>query len=167
MSAFRYQTYQPAISPAAARASEIEARLSAAREESFRAGFLAGQAAATEAHLEDQSRLSGDLIEHLQDSRLTNEAARRHVSGSLAPMVEALCAAIAPSLADAGFAAEVGRLVAQAIEAAPDALPRLRCAPEVTAIVKALLAGRGVAARVEAAPELLPREAQIFWDPGL
>jgi hypothetical protein len=116
--------------------------------------------------LADDARLSSDLIEAINDARLSNEAARRHVSASLVPMIEALYAAITPALAEAGLISEIGRLVARAIEAAPGAKPHLRVSPELAPVVDGLLAERGIEAEVEEAPELLPREAQVFWDQG-
>lgn len=166
MTAIRLQTFAPAPDPGRARAAELDRRIAAAREEAYRAGFLAGQSAATEAYLEDQARLTSDLIEALDDARLSNEAARRHVAASLAPMVEALCGAITPALAETGLLDEIARLVAQALRAAPEARPRLRCAPELAGTLRGLLAARGLEAEIEAAPELLPREAQLHWDQG-
>ena len=81
-------------------------------------------------------------------------------------MVEALAAAIAPALAEAGLGAEIARLVERALIQAPEARPRLRCAPEVAERLGAMLRQMGFDAVVEAAPELLPREAQVFWDQG-
>jgi hypothetical protein len=165
MSVFRLETFSPGAGHARLRPDAAPA-LRAARDEAWRAGFVAGQAAATEEFVEDQSRLTAELIEAISDARMTNEAARRHVAASLAPMVGALCAAVAPALAEAGLAAEVGRLVALALEAAPGARPRVRCAPELAPRLEALLAGRDLAADIEEAPELLPREAQVLWDQG-
>lgn len=169
MSSFRLQTFEPGAPDrrqATAKAEEIARRLEAEREEVYRAGFLAGQEAATEAHLNDQSRLTSELVEAIGDSGLTNEAARRHVAASLAPVVGALFDALTPTLAEAGLASEIVGLVANAIETAPNARPRLRCAPELAVAVRALLNERGLEAKVEEAPELLPREAQLFWDQG-
>jgi hypothetical protein len=165
MSAYRLETFAPA-SGLRVRPPAPERRLEVVREEAWRAGFVAGQAAATESFLQDESRLTSELVEAIADARLTNEAARRHVAGSVAPMVEALATAVAPALAAAGIAAEIARLVERALIAAPDAVPRLRVAPELAGRVGRLLADRGLAATVEEAPELLPREAQVFWDQG-
>ena len=41
------------------------------------------QAIATEANLDDQTRLTSAFIEALSDARVTNEAARRHVAAQL------------------------------------------------------------------------------------
>ncbi|WP_299131636.1 hypothetical protein [uncultured Amaricoccus sp.] len=166
MTAFRLQTFAPAADPARARAAELDRRLGAAREDAYRDGFLAGQSAAVENFLGDQARLTSDLIEALNDASLGNEAARRHVAASVAPMVRALCEAITPALAETGLFAEISRLVTVALDAAPEARPRLRCAPELAPTLTSILAERGIAATVEAAPELLPREAQVFWDQG-
>lgn len=166
MTAYRLQTFEPGEDDALARALDIERRISDAREEARAEGYLRGQAAAAEAYLADQARLTGELIEALSDARLTNEAARRHVAASLAPVIEHLCAAITPALAETGLLAEITRLVARAIEAAPAALPRLRCAPDVAPVVAGILNARGLDAEVRAAPELGPREARIAWDQG-
>ena len=163
MSAYRLETF----APAAGRGSRLEdRRLKALREEAWKEGYLAGQAMAAESFLAEESRLTSDLVEAIADARVTNEAARRHVAGSLAPTIEALAATVTPALAEAGLGAEIARIVERAVAQAPAAVPRLRCAPEVAAGLEALLARRGLAATVEAAPELLPREAQIFWDQG-
>jgi hypothetical protein len=164
MSAYRLETFAPAFG-LRARSDPALQRLEAAREDAYHAGFLAGQSMATEAFLDDQTRLTSELIEAIADSRLTNEAARRHVAASAAPMIEALAAAIAPSLAAAGLGAEIARLVERALHAT-GARPRLRCAPELVETVEAALTQRGLAAAIEEAPELLPREAQVFWDQG-
>ncbi len=166
MTAFRLETFAPAADPARARADEAARRQEAAREEAYRDGFLAGQSAAMDSFLEDQARLTSDLIEALNDANLGNEAARRHVAASVAPMVRALCEAITPALAETGLFAEIARLVTLALEAAPEARPRLRCAPELVPTLEAILAERGLDATVEMAPDLLPREAQVFWDQG-
>jgi hypothetical protein len=164
MNAYRLETFAPV---SALRARPVaERRIEAVREEAWRSGFVAGQAAATEAFLEDESRLTSDLVEAIADARMTNEAARRHIALSLAPMIEALAAAVAPALADAGIGAEIARLVDRALAAAPEATPRLRLAPELAARIGKLLADRGLRATIEEAPELLPREAQVFWDQG-
>ena len=166
MSAFQLPNFAPASREALGRVSDTLSRLEAVREEAYGEGYLAGQAAATEVMLADDARLSSDLIEAINDARLSTEAARRHVSASLVPMIEALYAAITPALAEAGLISEIGRLVARAIEAAPGARPHLRVAPELAPVVGALLAGRGIEAVVEEGPELLPREARVFWDQG-
>jgi hypothetical protein len=166
MNAYRLETFTPASGPWRGRPNPIEQRVEAAREEAYHAGFLAGQAMAVEGFLEDQSRLTSELVEAIADARLTNEAARRHVIAGLAPMIESLAAAITPALAQAGLAAEIARLVERAVMQIPGARPRLRCAPEMVDTVAARLEERGLAAIVEEAPELLPREAQVFWDQG-
>jgi hypothetical protein len=164
MNAFRLQTFAPDPEAAAPRLSPRE--VAAAREEAWRAGYLAGEAAATEAHLDDQSRLTSAFVEALCDARLTNEAARRHVAASLAPMVGAIVAALTPALAEAGLAAEVVARVEAALAAAPEARPRLRVAPELAPVIRGLLAERGLVATVEPAPELMPREAVLHWEQG-
>lgn len=165
MNAFRLETFAPGA-PTLRRLSPHERALEAAREQAYQAGFNVGQGAATEAHLEDQSRLSAEFIEALQDARLTNEAARQHVVATLAPLLGALARSIAPALAEAGFAAEVERLTFDALAAAPASQPRLRVATEMAARIEAILAERGIDATVEPAPELLPREVRIFWEHG-
>lgn len=166
MSAYRLQTFAPDAGGAAPRVSPRERELAALREAAYGEGFLAGQAAATEAFLDDQTRLTSEFVEALNDARMTNEAARRHVAASLAPVAAALCEALIPALAAAGLAEEVAAHVARALAAAPEARPRLRCAPEIAVSIRGLLAERGLQASVEAAPELLPREAVLHWDQG-
>jgi hypothetical protein len=165
MSLFRLETFSPDATPAR-RVSPLERRIEGVREDAYQAGFVAGQGAATEGHLEDQSRLTAAFIEALEDARMTNEAARRHVAASLAPVMAALARTVAPALAEAGLAAEVERLAARALAAAPEARLRLRVSPEMTAHIVHILSVRGFDATVEPAPELLPREVQIFWDQG-
>jgi len=165
MNAYRLERFSPGASNAPSP-SMIERRIDAVREDSYRLGFLAGQAAANEAFLDDQGRLTSALVEAIADTRVTNEAARRHVAASIGPMIAALAAGIAPALAEAGLGPEIVRIVERAVLQAPGARPRLRCAPEVAGRLSALLAARGLDAAVEEAPELLPREAQIFWDQG-
>lgn len=165
MNAYRLETFTPSALPVR-RVSPQERQLEAARAQAHEDGFVAGQVAATEAHLEDQSRLTAEFLEALEDARMTNEAARRHVVASLAPVLGALARTIAPAIAEAGLAAEVERLTARALAAAPESRPRLRVAPEMAARIGAILTERGIDATVEPAPELLPREIQIFWDNG-
>lgn len=164
-SGFRLRTFSPGRSGPDGPCAEDRAD-AALRDEGYRSGYVEGQAAATEAHLEDQTRLTAALVEALEDAALTNEAARRHVAASLSPMIEALVRAVTPALAEAGLSREVARLVAEALDAAPDAVPHLRCAPELTKKLDGILAVRGLKARIETAPELLPREVTIAWDQG-
>ena len=96
MSAYRLETFPPASGPSAVKIGPLERRIEAAREEAYHDGYLVGQAAATDGFLEEQGRLTSELIEAINDARVTNEAARRHVAASLAPMVEALAAAVPP-----------------------------------------------------------------------
>lgn len=166
MSAYRLETFLPAAGPGMTRADPQKRRLDALREEAYTEGYLAGQAVATDGFLEEQGRLATEMIEAIDDARLTNEAARRHVAASLGPMVEALAGAITPALAEAGLGAEIAAIVERALIQAPAARPRLRCAPEVSRRLGGMLDRMGFDAAVEAAPELLPREAQIFWDQG-
>ncbi len=165
MTAFRLETFIPRTG-ASGSEDAVQARIDAAREEARAAGWLEGHAAATDAHLADDARLSSELIEALEDARLTNEAARRHVMASVAPLIETLFSAVAPSLAEAGLIGEIERLAARALDAAPEARLRLRCAPELAPRVGAVLRGRAVEASVEPAPTLMPREARIHWDQG-
>lgn len=165
MSAYRLETFLPAARPGARR-DPLERQIEAERERAYAEGYLEGQAAATDGFLEEQGRLTTELIEAINDARLTNEAARRHVAASLAPMIEALAGAIAPALADAGLGAEIAAVVERAVLQAPEARPRLRCAPEVAQRLEAMLGRMGFDATIEEVPELLPREAQIFWDQG-
>ena len=163
MSSFRLQNFAarpdagPRLSP-----DEVEA----IRAEAFREGFLAGEAAAAEAHLADQTRLTSELIEAISDARMTNEAARRHVAASLAPLAAAVVAALTPALAEAGLAAEVAARVEAALRTAPEARPRLRCAPELAPVIRGVLAERGLPASVEPNPAMPPREAILEWDQG-
>ncbi len=163
MSVYRLETFSPGL---AAVPEPTDRSVETAREEGWQEGFLAGQSAAAEAFLDDQSRLTSQLIEALEDGRLTTEAARHHVLRSIAPAIEALAGAIAPALAEAGLGPEIVRLVERALLQSPDARPRLRCAPEVVDRIRRALAHHGLDAVVEPAPELLPREAQVFWDHG-
>jgi len=164
MSVYRLRTFEPPADPAVPRLGPRE--VEAVRDAAFRAGFLAGQAQATEAHLDDQARLTAALVEAVEDAALTHEAARRHAVASLAPMVETLVAVLTPALAEAGLAAEIARRVDLALDAAPDCRPRLRCAPELAGPMRNVFADRGLSAEVEAAPDLLPREAELHWDHG-
>jgi hypothetical protein len=172
MSEFRLQEFSPGTRTETAadedrkRAEAIEARVQAEREDAYRAGYVDGQAAATEVHLEDQGRLTSELVEALYDAGMTNEAARTHVSASIAPLIEAIALAIAPSLAEVGMLGEISRIVCEAIDSAPNARPRIRCARELAVPLQRLVEGREISADIEEAPELLPREAQIFWDQG-
>jgi len=165
MTAFRLETFVPRTG-APGSEDAVQARIDAARDEARAAGWLEGQAAATDAHLADDTRLSSELIEALEDARLTNEAARRHVMASVAPLIDRLFTAVAPSLADAGLIGEIERLAARALDAVPDARLRLRCAPELAPRVESALRERGVEGTVEPAPTLMPREARIHWDQG-
>ena len=166
MSAYRLEKFSPAFSSAPAP-SAIERRIDTVREESYRLGFLAGQAAANEVFLDDQGRLTSDLVEAIADARLTNEAARRHVAASIGPMIEALAAGIAPALAEAGLGPEIARIVERALAQAPGARPRLRCAPEVAGRISALLAARGLDAAVEEAPGAPAARGAGLLGPGL
>ena len=168
MSAYRLETFAPATAAGAAlpRADPVAERIAALREEAWQEGYLEGQAAATEAYLDDQTRLTSAFIEALADARVTNEAARHHVVESVAPMIEALAGAIAPTLADAGLPGEIARLVERALLHAPAARPRIRLAPELCDRIETALRERGLAATLEEAPEFLPREVQVFWDQG-
>jgi hypothetical protein len=166
MSAYRLETFAPGVSVRPPRSDLAERCLATAREAGFAEGYVAGQAAATEAMLADDNRLTGELVEALQDARMTNEAARRHVVASHAPVLEAIVAAMTPALAAAGLGPELARAVERALAAAPKARPRIRCAPEMVDPLGDRLEARGVAAVIEAAPELLPREAQVFWEHG-
>lgn len=166
MSVYRLETFSPGMAVLAPRPDPLERRLAAAREAAYSEGFIAGQVAATEAMLAEDGRLTSELVEALADIRVTNEAARRHVAASLAPMLEAVVSAVTPALAATGLAAEVMRTVERAIAAAPKARPRIRCAPDVMDTLGDRLEARGLAAVVEAAPELLPREAQVLWEHG-
>ena len=168
MSAFRLQTFRPASpgAPAERLPTPTERAVAAAREEGYAAGFLAGQDAATEAHLSDQGRLTAELVEAIQDAVVTNEAARRNVAATLSPALRALAAVIAPALAEAGIGSEIAAILDRAVAAVPAARPRLRCAPELAPRLAGILRERGIDALIDPAPELLPREAQIFWDQG-
>ncbi len=170
MSNFRLQEFDPAQKQEGSddkdNSAEIEARIRTARDEAYAEGFLAGQSAATEAHLADQSRLTSELVEALNDAGMTNEAARMHVSATVAPLLESIALAIAPSLADAGMVSEIGRIVAEAVESAPNARPRIRCASELATPLNRLVEAQEISVDIEDAPELLPREAQIYWDQG-
>jgi hypothetical protein len=99
MSAYRLETFAPAAG-GAARAEPVERRLEAARRGAI-TGYLAGGDGT--ALPRRGGRLTSELVEAIADARVTNEAARRHVAQSLAPMVEALRRAVAPALADAGL----------------------------------------------------------------
>jgi hypothetical protein len=166
MNAYRLETFAPASGNPRGRKNPVEQQIESVREEAYHAGFLAGQAMATEAHLDDQRRLTAEFIEALADSRMSNEAARCHVVASLVPAIEALAAAIAPALAEAGLGREIARLVERAILTAPGVRPRLRVAPEMADTIADILQERGLGAVIEEAPDLMPREAQIFWDQG-
>ncbi len=167
MSAFRLETYAPADAGSGLRQpSPRDREIEAVREAAYRAGYLAGQAAASEAILDEQGRLTSDFVEALEDARMTNEAARRHVAASLAPVATAICTALTDVLAASGLAAEVAGRVEHALSTAPDARPRLRCAPELAATLRGILADRRLNAAVEPAPEMLPREVTLHWEQG-
>lgn len=167
MNAYRLETFSPSSSPGTNHPEGCTLRqLEAACGEAYRNGFAAGQSCAMEACLEDESRLTSELVEALADTRLTNEAARRHVAKSVAPVIEALVAGVSPALARAGLAPEVVSLVQRALARAPKVKPRLRCAPELATRIGRLLNERGLDADVEEGPELLPCEAKVYWDQG-
>ncbi|MEM8569619.1 MAG: hypothetical protein AAGG56_01810 [Pseudomonadota bacterium] len=146
--------------------AEIAAMIEQARSEGYSEGYLAGQAEATENHLADQGRLTSQLVEAIGDAGMTNEAARRHVSATVAPLIEAVAKAIAPSLAQSAMVGEIGRIVSDAVESAPDARPLVYCASELIAPLQRLIDEHELSAQVEEDPGLLPLEAKIFWDQG-
>ena len=82
MSGYRLETFLPATGPGFRREG-IERRLEAAREKAYTDGYLDGQAAATDGFLEEQGRLTTELVEAIEDARLSNEAARRHVAAEV------------------------------------------------------------------------------------
>jgi flagellar biosynthesis/type III secretory pathway protein FliH len=181
MTGFRFETFAPVSDrperrsssnrranaealPAAAAITEQD--LAVAREEAYRRGYLDAQAELTQNFLDDRTRLTSDFVEAINDSRLTNEAARRHVAASLAPMVLSFCDALAPVLTRDGLAAEIVARVERALALAPAARPILRCAPELAPSLEAIFAEREEPAVVRAAPELLPREVELHWDEG-
>ncbi len=168
MNGFRLETFAPhgAAGTAAAQPPITPAALAAAEQAAYEAGYLDGHGSASEAHLADQARLTSDLVEALSDARLTNDAARRHVMASIAPLIRALAGAIAPALAAAGLAGEVAARVEAALGAVPGATPRLICAPEQRAALEAALAARMLSARIEADPRLLACEVELHWDEG-
>jgi flagellar biosynthesis/type III secretory pathway protein FliH len=166
MKPLRLQTFAPGGAPERVRADAVQNMIEVAREQGYQAGYIAGQAAATEAHFADDRRLTSELVEAIADAQMTNEAARAAVVAEIAPLVSRLFAAIAPSIAEAGLVPEIAARVEEALRRAPGAAPRIRCAPELAGAVEAVLASRGLAGAVEGAPELLPREAEIFWEQG-
>jgi flagellar biosynthesis/type III secretory pathway protein FliH len=166
MRALRLETFDPVTDPQRARAEARRRETEAAREEGYRAGWLAGQEAATEAFLDDQAKLTSVLVETLQDGLITNEAARRAVVAGVGPLVTRLFEAVAPALADAGIVEEIVRQTETALRAAPAAKPRIRCAPELVGRLRDVLDAHRIDGSVEEAPELLPREAEIAWDQG-
>ena len=78
MSGYRLETFSP---PTTARAAARSRSRSAGSRPCARRpthdGFLAGQAMATEAYLDDETRLTSDLVEAIAD-------ARRHQRGGAA-----------------------------------------------------------------------------------
>ena len=170
MSAYRLETFPPASRPARPSASTRSSAASRPRARRPTArGFLAGQAAATDGFLEEQGRLTSELVEAIADARVTNEAARRHVAAE--PRADGRGAGrrrSRPALAEAGLGAEIARhRRAGADRRRPAARPRLRCAPGARRAHRQRCSPhRGLDAAIEEAPELLPREAQIFWDQG-
>jgi hypothetical protein len=166
MRALRLETFDPVIDPQRARAEARRRETETAREEGYRAGWLAGQEAATEAHLDDQAKLTSALVETLQDGLITNEAARRAVVAGVGPLVTRLFEAVAPALADAGIVGEIVARAEAAVRSAPTAKPRIRCAPELAPRLRDLLETHRIEGSVEEAPAFLPREAEIAWDQG-
>lgn len=166
MTPLRLKTLAP-DGPDGTSAALVERRkIDAIREEAYQKGYLEGQAAATDAFLAEQNHLSAELIETLADARLTNEAARRHVTATIGPLIAGIVKAVAPTLADAGIASEIVSLVERALSRAGGPRPRVRCAPELVERIALVLRERGLDADVEPASDLLPREAQVFWDQG-
>lgn len=166
MTSFRLETLAPEGTAGPSGALAERRRIEAIREEAYQKGYLEGQAVATDAFLEEQNRLSAELVETLADARMTNEAARRHVTATIGPLIAGIVKAIAPTLADAGVAAEILSLVERALSRPGGPRPRVRCAPELAPRIAEALAERGLDAEVEEAPELMLREAQVFWDQG-
>ncbi|WP_424929313.1 hypothetical protein [Amaricoccus tamworthensis] len=170
MGNFQLETFSPEEKKKVApppKKKEIPAPdLKAIREEAYAQGVIDGRSAATEEYLNDQGRLTAELIEALYDAGMTNEAARQHVSASMVPIVETIARAIAPVLAEHGLISEIGRLVRQALDSCPKARPRVRCSSELFEPLQRLVNERSLDADVEMAGELLPKEARIIWDQG-
>ena len=165
MTALRLRTISPA--DALPASSALQRKMSDVREQAYQDGYLAGQAAAIESQMQDQSRLSSHLVEAINDASLTNEAARRHVAQSLGPMIEALFRAIAPALGERGVAVEIARLAENAANRTPEAKPQIKCAEEVAETLRSVLDQRGIAAQICIDPALLPGEAEVRWDQGV
>ncbi|MEX0351062.1 MAG: ABC transporter ATP-binding protein [Paracoccaceae bacterium] len=105
--------------PPAEEASQLLSRqqLEEQRREAFEQGYAAGMEDANVAQTKEQSRMSADLVQSLQDLGFTYQEALQQMLVSLEPMFQSLLETVLPETVERGF---VQRIVAQLSQMAQD-----------------------------------------------
>lgn len=166
MCPIKLETFAPHDAEQIASSEKIMRRIRTAYDEGHSRGFAEGAAASAQEHADAQDQLRSQFLESFNDQRLSHEEARHEVTRSILPTLQALISKLAPSLAQAGLAGIVEKVLDEAIQATPETRPILRCAPDlVTGIRNALERYEG---QFEIAPDprLTPLEARVIWDEG-
>ncbi|MEO0387180.1 MAG: hypothetical protein AAF281_06570 [Pseudomonadota bacterium] len=162
----KLEVFTPGAEATEDRKRELARRIAEAYREGHGKGFAQGAEASAREHAEAQDQLRAQFVEALRDAQLTQSLAQREVIASLLPILEALTRALAPTLADAGFLAALEDRLRAALNTRPDPAPRVHCAPELEAGVRAALSQ--FSDRFELVPDtsLTPLEARLFWEDG-
>lgn len=147
-------------------AEALETLLAKARGKGRADGFAEGVAMA-EARAETELRMVlGTVMEQITDAGLMRQSVETEVAEAVERICTALFCAIAPSLAAAGYLAEVAAAVSDALRRAPDAKLVVVVPPAHGQRVSDALALEHLAVRVDEDPHLEGFAARIHWQDG-
>ncbi len=166
MGNLKLEVFSPGAEMEMAKREHIAQKVAEAYREGHAKGFAQGSEASAREHAEAQDQLRIQFVEALRDAQMSYAEAQTAVVASLIPVVRALTEGLAPSLAEAGLITELERQLKNVLEARPDLVPRISCAPELAAGIKAALPHFSERYTVDQDPRLTPLEARLAWDDG-
>ncbi len=120
MSAIRLEKFRHPARPNTGARVISDDEIEAIRREAHEEGIREGAAAASAAFSSEQSRCLARIQEVVGDAFFAREEAHRLALTSLHPLLSTLLETLAPSLGQTGLAAELSRIVEEAVRTTPE-----------------------------------------------
>lgn len=166
MSAIRLEKFRHPARPNSGARVISDEEIEAIKREAHEAGIREGAAAASEAFSSEQSRCLSRIQEVVGDAFFAREEAHRLALTSLHPLLSTLLDTLAPSLGQTGLAAELSRIVEEAVRTTPEETLNIYVPEGMQKDFAETLLQTGAKITVREDPALTDKQTRIEWNGG-
>lgn len=166
MSAIRLEKFRHPARPNSGARVISDEEIEAIKREAHEAGIREGAAAASAAFSSEESRSLSRIQEVVGDAFFAREEAHRLALTSLHPLLTTLLDTLAPSLGQTGLAAELSRIVEEAVRTTPEETLNIYVPDGMQKEFAETLMQTGAKITVREDPALTEKQTRIEWNGG-